>query len=124
MVGATVMNVGMNLILLPRFGIMGAAATALITCVSATIITAHISSRYINVGIEIGQVLYYLIISLLMYYIVIQINTSIIWVNLILKLLAGILIIMVGIIYKEDHILKRMKQIYGIDNLGIFKRIF
>jgi len=124
MVGATVMNIGMNLILLPRFGIMGAAATALITFVSATIITAHISFRYINVGIEIRQVLYYLIISLLMYYIVIQISTSIIWVNLILKIITGIIIIMVGIIYKENGILKRVKQIYGIDNLGIAKRIF
>ena len=119
---ATALNISLNLILLPRIGIMGAAVAALITCLSATLLTACISFRYINVKIEISHVLYYLMLSLLMYYVVSQINTSRIWMNLILKIIAGIFIVGIGIICKENQALRRIKETFVVNTPEIEKR--
>ena len=109
---ATVLNISLNLILLPRIGIMGAAVAALITCLSATILTACISFRYINVKIEISHVLYYLMLSLLMYYVVSQIDTSKMWMNLVLKIIAGVFIVGMGVICKENQVLRKIKEVF------------
>jgi len=122
MLMATVLNISLNFILLPRIGIMGAAVAALITCLSATLLTACISFRYINVKIEISHVLYYLMLSLLMYYLVSQIDTSRIWMNLILKIIAGIFIVGIGIICKENQILRRIKETFVVNTPEIAKK--
>jgi O-antigen/teichoic acid export membrane protein len=109
---ATILNIILNFILLPPFGIMGAAVAALITCLSVTILTACISFKYINVEIELSHVLYYLMLSLLMYYLVGQIETSKIWVNLVLKIIAGIFIVGIGVLYREKEFLKRIKEAF------------
>jgi O-antigen/teichoic acid export membrane protein len=109
---ATVLNISLNLILLPRIGIMGAAVAALITCLSATILTACISFKYINVKIEISHVLYYLMLSLLMYYVLTQIETSKMWINLVLKIIAGVFIVGIGVICKENQVLRKIKEVF------------
>jgi O-antigen/teichoic acid export membrane protein len=121
---ATVLNISLNLILLPRTGVMGAAIVSLITCLSVAILTAFASFRYINLKIEIGHVLYYLMLSLLMYYVVSQIDTSKIWMNLGLKVITGIIIVGIGIMFREKEVLRRAKETFRVNNPGSEKGEF
>ncbi len=111
---AIFLNISMNLILLRRFGIVSAAFTAATSCTVATILTIWISRKFITVRIDVKTVLYYLGISVVMYLVVSQIETSRVWMNLVLKIVVGVFIVMLGIIYKEFENLKNLMNQYKL----------
>ncbi|MDH5769299.1 MAG: oligosaccharide flippase family protein, partial [Nitrospirota bacterium] len=57
MVLAVIVNITMNLILLPKYGVMGAAVSALVTCIIGSILSISLSYRYIVVRVDIKTVL-------------------------------------------------------------------
>ena len=87
MLSAVVINIILNIILLPQYGVMGAAIATLLACIATTIATILLSYRYIVVRADIKAALYYLILSCIMYFAVKQIETGVVWVNLATRLL-------------------------------------
>ena len=109
---SVLVNIIMNFILLPRYGVMGATIATLASCLVATILTAYFSYKYIIVRIDLNTIGYYLIVSGIMYFIVLQIETTIIWLNLIAKIITGALIIMVCVLLKEKEMTAQIKEMY------------
>ncbi len=109
-----IVNIGVNLILLRRFGIISAAVTAAISGMVSTILAIWISRKYITVRIDLKSFFYYLGVSIVMYLVVIQVETSWAWVNLALKLTIGTLIVVAGGIYKEYGTLKNLINGYRL----------
>ena len=55
MLSAVVINIILNIILLPQYGVMGAAIATLLACIATTIATILLSYRYIVVGLTLRQ---------------------------------------------------------------------
>jgi O-antigen/teichoic acid export membrane protein len=105
-----ILNIGLNLVLLRKMGLMGASISALVSCIVSTILVKVVSNRYIKVKIEIGAILYYIGVSCLMFLVVTQINSGVIWMNLILKIITGMVLIALGILFKENEIRENIKK--------------
>jgi O-antigen/teichoic acid export membrane protein len=111
---AIVINISMNLILLRRFGIASAAVTAAVSNMVLTISTMWVSRKFITVRIDLKTFFYYLGVSVVMYLVVRQVETPWAWVNLVLKLVIGTLIVMAGGVYKEYETLKNLIHGYKL----------
>jgi len=111
---AIILNIGLNLMLLPRFGITAAAVIAAASCMMSLILTIWISNKFVTVRIELKSFIYYLSVSVLMYLVIRQIGTTWVWVNLVLKIVVGILIVLLGVIYKEYEDLKTILNRYRL----------
>jgi peptidoglycan biosynthesis protein MviN/MurJ (putative lipid II flippase) len=109
-----ILNIGLNLILLKKLELMGASISALVSSIFLTILFMVVSNRYFRIKIEIGTVLYYIGVSCLMFFIVTQINTGVIWMNLILKIITGTVLIALAVLFKENEIRENIgKVIHG-----------
>jgi O-antigen/teichoic acid export membrane protein len=104
MLSAVILNIVLNLILLPRYSIMGATMARLAACLFSTILTVSLSYKYISIVPGIRNILYYVMLSSVMYVIVNQIETTTAWINLVLKMIAGVLIIASGVLLREKEI--------------------
>ena len=107
---AIVLNIGLNLILLKKLGLMGASISALASSVVATILFMIVSNRYFRIKIEMGSVLYYIGVSCIMFLVVTQINTGVIWMNLILKMITGMVLVALAILFKENEIRENIRR--------------
>jgi len=99
-----ILNVGLNLILLKKLGLIGASISALVSGIFLTILFMIVSNRYFRIKIEIGTILYYIGVSSLMFLIIAQINTGVIWMNLGLKMITGTVLVALAILLKESEI--------------------
>ena len=107
---AIILNIGLNLILLKKIGLMGASISAVASSLVATILFMIVSNRYFRIKIEIGSVLYYTGVSCIMFLVVTQINTGVIWVNLILKIMTGTVLVALAILFKENEIRENIRK--------------
>lgn len=106
---AVAVKVLMNILLLPSYGVMGAAISTLVPCAMVTLLNGLLSYKYISVKIHFKIIIYYVILSFCMFLIVIQINMSRVWLTLAVKMFVGCLIISVGVLYREREILEKLK---------------
>lgn len=111
MLSALMTNIVMNLVLIPAYGIMGAAIATLVACIVLAALTIFLSYKYIIVKIDIRTIFYYLLLSGIMYFIVKQIETGIHWMNLFTKIITGALIIVPGVLIKEKEVRAKIKWI-------------
>ena len=112
MLSAACINIVMNLFLLPRYGIMGATIATLVSCMSTTVLTLCLSLKYIVVKIDFLNVIYHLFLSGVMFLILSQIHISPVWLELIVKVLTGVLIIVAGVLLREKEIIRKVREIY------------
>jgi len=115
MLTAVLINIVANFLLLPAYGIVGAAVAALIACGAATALTVYLSFRYIEIRIDLKTVAYYLGFSLLMFLIVRNIHSFAVWINLVAKIMAGVLIIGCGVLLRERQLrnwLRGLQQLH------------
>jgi O-antigen/teichoic acid export membrane protein len=110
---AVAVKVLMNILLLPAYGVMGAAISTLVPCVMVTLLNGVLSYKYISVKIDFKIIIYYVILSFCMFLIVTQINMSRVWLTLLTKVFVGCLIISVGVLYREREIREKMKYKLG-----------
>ncbi len=111
MFSAVIINIVMNLILLPKYELTGAAIATLTSCIMATILTICFSFKYILIRIDVKTLFYYSVLSTLMFFVVKQIETSEAGMNLIAKISVGIVIILLGMLYREKELLSKIKVI-------------
>jgi O-antigen/teichoic acid export membrane protein len=104
-------NIGLNLILIKRLQFMGACIAALVSIVVSTTLMIVVSRRYFKIGIEVGSLLYYVGVSCIMFLVVTQINTGVIWMNLILKVMTGAVLVALAVLVKENEIRENIRKV-------------
>nr|WP_240910107.1 oligosaccharide flippase family protein [Desulfopila sp. IMCC35008] len=106
-----VLNVLCNIVLLPKFNVMGAAISTLISCVATSILTVIWSFRYLVIRLKVG-VIYHLFFSTIMYFTVSYINLENIYISLMVKILYGCVLISSTILYRENEIRAKIMKIF------------
>jgi O-antigen/teichoic acid export membrane protein len=89
MIGVCFLNVGINIILIPLFGILGAAQATLISYICYTLIITYYAFKEFRFRIEYGRILLYLALGATMYLVINMINGKSPLDNLIMKIPAG-----------------------------------
>ena len=111
---AIILNICLNLILLKKMELMGASIAALVSSIVSTILIMIVSNRYIKVEIEVWTFIYYVGLSCLMMLVLNEIETGVVWENLILKIILGAVLIGLGILFKENEIRENIKKVYKL----------
>jgi O-antigen/teichoic acid export membrane protein len=109
-----ILNIGLNFLLLKRLELIGASISILVSCIVMVILTLIVSNRYIRVRVEMGTLLYYIGVSGLMFLILTQINAGVHWMNLILRIVTGMFLVGLGILFREKEIRENLKKIYPL----------
>lgn len=104
---SVLLNVVLNMILLPSYGIKGAAIATLVAAAVSSVLTILISYRYLKVGIN-WSILYFVIISFVMLKVVEKISITPLYLGLGIQILTGIAIVVIGTALAERGILKEM----------------
>lgn len=111
-----IINIGLNVLLLPNFGIMGAAIATLVACLITTISTIALSYKYVSIGMDVKGILFYLVLSMIMFVVLRSIEIRVVYLDLVLKFLFGSFIVMVGLLYREkelsDWLVKRYRSYF------------
>lgn len=107
---AVAVNILLNILLLPPYGVMGAAIATLVACIMVPVLSAVLSRKHINMKVNMTTVVYYMVLSSCMLLVVKQIETSTSWLNLILKIVTGVIIVALGTLYREDEIVYLIKS--------------
>lgn len=114
---AVVINIGVNLALLPRYGAMGAAIATLVACVASSLLMAALSWRYLRPSISLGTIVYYSACSAAMYFTVTEIEMGRHWMNVAAKVPVGVAIMAVAVLAREreirSHALRLMRGLTG-----------
>ena len=105
-----VVNILTNLLLIPKYGVLGSAFASLLGYVVVMILTIIFSNRHIAITVSFTHILYYLGLSGGMFFILSQIEMESHWFNLIVKVVCGAAIITLGALYKEKEVLERLKE--------------
>jgi O-antigen/teichoic acid export membrane protein len=116
MLSATLINIGLNFILIPRYGVMGAALSTLAGCIAAMCITIYLSFKYVVVSIDVRTVLYYITVSCIMVLVIQQLSIATVWINLIAKIAVGSLIFFIGLMIRERESLGKITRFYFSKN--------
>ena len=111
---AILFNIGLNLILLPRLHVMGAAVSCVASFLLATGLTYWISSKYVTLKVKKKTLVYYGSVSCFMFLILNQIEMPWIWVNLGVKVIVGMLIIVIAILCMEKEIKNKIRDRYYV----------
>ncbi len=85
---AALLNVGLNLVFIPRFGYIAAAYTTLISYFILFIISYLISNKYYNVPFEIIKMLKIFVIGIGLYFLIINLPFDNIFIRALVKLIA------------------------------------
>ena len=116
MLSALILNVVLNIFLLPKYGIMGAAISQLITCTVAASLTVLLSFRHIFIKVDLKSILFYSALSILMYVVLSWISTPFVWLNLLVKIAVGFALISTGVLIREKEVLLALKAILASRN--------
>lgn len=109
MLSAVTLNILLNMILLNRYGVYGAALATLIACIFSAGMTILLSFRYISIKIDPKLIFYYMTLSAVMYIIVSNIEMQRIWLSLLIQILVGILIIVTGVFFREEELVSKLR---------------
>jgi O-antigen/teichoic acid export membrane protein len=110
MISSLVLNIILNMFMIPAYGVTGAAVSQLISCSFAALLTITLSFRHIFIKVELKTVLYYAALSTLMYLAVFRIATPFAPLTLLVKFALGTAIIAAGVLYREKEILAALKN--------------
>jgi len=109
MVIALVINVILNMLLLPKYGVWGASIATLVACIASSALTIALGFRHIMVRVDFKTAAYYGVLSLVMYLVVSRIDIMPVWLDLIVKVAAGAFIIIPGVLLREKEIVEKLK---------------
>lgn len=122
MVATVTVDVIANVILLPHYGIEGAAIAKLVAAACSTALTVTLSYRYLFVRVDFRTVVYYAALSVSMYFVVGAIDLPYVWLSLMAKVATGVAILIPGILLREKDlrtkIFQRLRKLRRRTQLG------
>jgi len=104
MLGTCLLNVGLNIILIPRFGILGAAQATLISCLFYAVVLTYYSMKEFAFAIEYRRICSHLLASCIMFVIIRNIQLAGSLANLLVKVPAGALIYSLSVFFLDSEI--------------------
>jgi O-antigen/teichoic acid export membrane protein len=111
MVVTAVINIGVNLIIIPRFGILGASWATVVSSFCSMMISVTYSIKILRIRIDPGAVFYHLVLSGVMYAVVSLIQFPNHGINLLAKILMGIAIVVPGVLLKEKSLFLEVREL-------------
>lgn len=114
MFGSLALNFVLNIFMIPKYGITGAAVAQLITCTTAALLTIFLSFRHIFIKVDFKAVLYYLSLSIIMYFLVSRIATPFLALTLFAKIFAGAALISAGVLFREKEVTAALRLMLPI----------
>ena len=114
MLSATIIKIVLNIVLLPKHGVMGSAIATLISCMAASGLTMYFSFKHILISVKSKSMVFYILLSAFMCFIVVHISAGTVWMNLIVKVVVGVIIISFGVLLKEKEILENIKSMFAV----------
>jgi O-antigen/teichoic acid export membrane protein len=109
MLTAVVINIILNVILLPIYGVTGAAIATLVACAWTTILTVVFSYKHLTIRINARLLFYHVVLSGIMFFVIEQIALSVLWIDLVVRIVTGMLIIGLGVVLIEKEIRAKIK---------------
>lgn len=92
MISSCILNIGLNIWLIPRYGITGAAQATLVSYIFYTLVITYFSFKEFSFPIKYAHILFYLGAATVMYVVISAIDTGGSLSNLIVKIPTGIII--------------------------------
>jgi O-antigen/teichoic acid export membrane protein len=112
--GASLLNFGANILLIPRFGIIGAAQATLLAYSLYTIIITYFSFKQFSFKIPFYHIFRYLIVGLAMYFLLGLIHFHVHIYNVAAKTTTGAIFYTVMILLLDSDLRKAFLRILGI----------
>lgn len=102
--GACLLNIGVNIILIPRFGILGAAQATLISNTFYTIVITYFAFKEFRFEIDYAHILLYVLIAAAMYVVIGLIDRGSPFDNLVTKIPVGLVFYTIGILVLDSDV--------------------
>lgn len=83
---AAILNIGFNLLLIPKYGMLGAAGATMLSFVFLFLFTWFLSYKVYPIKYEYGRILRLFGICFIVYFVAIQIKTDVIWKTVLSKM--------------------------------------
>ena len=111
MASAVVVNIGLNLFLIPTFGPMGAAWATLVACVAASTLTIVLSFKHIWIRLNVRTLSYHVLLSVAMYAAISHISFQAEWLSLAGKVGVGMLTVGAGVLLIEHELREKLQAL-------------
>lgn len=92
MAGVCALNIVLNMILIPRYGILGAAQATLISCILYTVVITFYAFKEFRFRIDYPRILLYLVVAVAMYLAISAVDVGSPCGNLVTKIPAGVVV--------------------------------
>ncbi|MCC6502890.1 MAG: oligosaccharide flippase family protein [Deltaproteobacteria bacterium] len=105
-------NVALNILLLPEYGVLGSAVATLVSAIISSVATVYYSFKHIVVRISLYDLLYYTAASAIMYSVVTLslFDLPTLWAGLLLQIFAGALIMIPFFAFKERELVAKIRS--------------
>jgi O-antigen/teichoic acid export membrane protein len=110
MLVAVMVNIGLNMFLIPRFSAYGAAMATLISCMVSSLLTITMSFKHILVRFHFQKLVLHVALAAIMFALVEMINVGPAWGSLLLKISVGIVIVVSGNFFLEKELFVMLLQ--------------
>lgn len=110
---AAILNIGLNFILIPMLGMMGAAINTLIAFVALVVLTSYVSNKYYKIDFEVSKIILLIILTSIVYILSLPLNTLNIYVSIPLKLLISLIfpIVLIPFRFYDKNEIEKIKKI-------------
>jgi O-antigen/teichoic acid export membrane protein len=113
MAASLIVNVVLNLLLLPRFAITGAAVATLIATVTSSVLTWFYARSYIRLVFPTGTIAFYLALAAVVFLVGTMIDNGGDWKNLLLMLGVESALVLVAIACREGEARAQIRKLLG-----------
>jgi len=101
---AGLLNIGLNIILIPRFGILGAAQATLISNTFYTVVITYFAFKEFRFEIDYPHILLYVFVAAAMYLVIGLIDRGSPFGNLVTKIPVGVVFYVIGILVLDTDV--------------------
>lgn len=101
---AGLLNIGLNIILIPRFGILGAAQATLISNTFYTVVITYFAFKEFKFEIDYPHILLYVFVAAVMYLVIGLIDRGSPFGNLVTKIPVGVVFYVMGILVLDTDV--------------------
>ena len=110
-IGTCILNIGLNVIMIPRFGIVGAAQATLVSYVCYTLVITHYAFKELAFRIRYGHIALYTSISFVMFIFISNIQMEGHVMNILCRAASGACIYILLVLLLDKNIRDEMKKV-------------
>jgi O-antigen/teichoic acid export membrane protein len=108
---ASLLNIGLNIILIPHFGILGAAQATLISNTFYTVVITYFAFKEFSFRIDYAHIILYLASSLVMFMVIRNIHLEGPFLSLIVRILVGAMIYSMFVLLFDGEIRSKLQTL-------------